>query len=337
MEQENRIPFCFGHRVEKTKDNLLGWEIVDVKNIDTSKPVVLCFGGNATINTTYANGMAKNAERFLGITPKDKYIDVYSIQYGTNPGLDVGNLTQQDIINITKKIILPRILDNKGQKLTVHQACKNMRNINILSFCYGEVVVNRMMAYASRVMEQFFEYSTQDTQKVLSQILHICYAPIVEPNIYTTNLEFKSFLDELLFKKFEEDYLDGQEKEIPYLGCGKLKVKDNTATIYARSFASENKTIYNEHDMYIKRDKNWKTADKRADYPSMALSYTLALGVTNSKQNEVSRQFAPLLTAQEIADLIEPLLEKGNNEYSEQIQKQEWEKEHNQNKKEPQM
>lgn len=326
--QGERIPFYFGHRVPKSAENLLGWEVVDVKKIDTAKPVVLCFGGNATINTTFANGMAKNAERFLGITPQDNYVSVYSIQYGTHEGLDVGNLTQQDVVEITKKLILPRILDKNGQKLSTIQACKRMRNINILSFCYGEVVVNRMVAYASGVMEQFFGYSPQDTQKVLSQILHVSYAPIVEANKYTTNLEFKSFLDELLAEKFERDFLNGENGEIPYLGCGKLRVNGNTATVFARSFASENKTIFDEHDMFIKRDKNWKTADKRADFPSMALSYTLALGVTNSRGNHSAGQFTPLPSASEIGELIGPLLDKGNSEYREQIQRQKWENEH---------
>lgn len=341
MEHGERIPYCFGHRVQKSAENLLGWEIVDTRSIDTAQPVVLCFGGNATINTTFANGMAKNAERFLGITPADHYVDVYSIQYGTMAGLDVGNLTQQDVIEITRRLILPRILDANGQKLSVEQACRSMRNINILSFCYGEVVVNRMVTYASGVMEKYFDYSSQDSQKVLSQILHICYAPIVDANKYTTNLEFKSFLDELLAEKFERDYLSGSAcattDSIPYLGCGELRVNANTATVFARSFASENKTVFDEHDMFIKRDKYWKTADKRADFPSMALSYTLALGVTNSRENHTTQQFTPLPSAREIGELIEPLLVKGNDEYREQIERREWQSEHYTGDIEPQM
>lgn len=327
-----RTPYHFGYRVSKSEEYPYGWKVIDTKDINTKRPVVLCFGGNATINTTYANGMAKHAERFLGVTPENKFIDVYSIQYGGREGYETGNLTPDEITEITKKLFLPLIIGKDNKRLETEIAAKNMRNINILSYCYGEYAINKMVNYTAQVMTKFFDYSEEETTKILSQILQVSYAPIVEPNKYTTNFEFRSLLDEQSARRYEKEYLEQtKQEEIPFIGCGEMHIKNNTVKFYAKSYDYETKTTMDEHDIMIHRDENWNALNKRADVASQSLACILAMGVLNSKENQKNANLIPLPSAKEIADLIQPTLDKENNSYFEQQERDNFEKQKNNN------
>ena len=42
----NFYPYRFGHRVREDYNHPNGWENVELNDIPTDKPIVLCFGGN---------------------------------------------------------------------------------------------------------------------------------------------------------------------------------------------------------------------------------------------------------------------------------------------------
>ena len=321
-----RTPFKFGYRVKESKEYPNGWKEIELSQIDITKPMVICLGGEAVTNTTYANGMAKYAERFLGVTPDNRFVNVYSIKYSTYDGHEAGYLNQDDIVKIARKLVLPLIIGDDHKRLSTEQASKNMRNINIWSNCYGQSVANRVINYTARVMGEYFDYSSDEVKQVLSQILQVTYAPIVKPNKYSTNLEFRSLLDNLSASRYEEEYFEHTKlTDIPFIGSGECHVEGNTIKYYVRSFEYEEKTTMDEHDMMILRDENWQAYSKRADTASQISAFVLSMGVLNSKENQKVSKFIPLPTTEEIAGLIYPTIQKANESYFELGERQSWE------------
>ena len=57
-EQIVRLPFGVGRRMPKSERFPNGWEELRLANIDilhSTKPIILCFGGNGTIHSYDAN------------------------------------------------------------------------------------------------------------------------------------------------------------------------------------------------------------------------------------------------------------------------------------------
>jgi len=326
MRNIERVKYSIGHRVDKDYKNQKGWEKVSLKDIDTSRPVVLCFGGNGIINDRVTNSVAKLTERLLGINKKDKYIDIYSMNYGGVIGLNYGEITPQERREIVEGIFIP-LVSNKGKKNTVDEASKNMRNINIFTHCFGAKAVNLIMATLVEKMKKKLKYTEPEVQQILSQVLHVSYSPMTN-NYYPTNFEVKSFNDEKFGDKFAKN-LEGFDVEEtdpiknfkPYLGCGKLVVRGNSVVLYAVSFLGE-KSRESEHDTdIIARDENWSVENHRADTASQCIATSLALGIVNSKQNQSSNIFTPLPTVEEIKDLMQTTIDSANSSAREQKQK----------------
>ncbi len=350
---KERVEYSFGHRVDKTPEHPFGWEVVDVEDINTRQPIVLCFGGNGFTNDKTANGSIKFIERLLGIQQKDNYVDIYSINYGgymaserdydkdsRNPAVDertevkTGSVTESEKIEIANALFMPLLMDDNGERLPVEQAGKNIRNLNIFTYCYGAEVLSGMLNIVAKKMNKL-DYDKLETSAILRQILHISYAPLVNGR-YTTNFVVKSFNDEALGLNFMYDFIDGQDdiyfledEPQPYLGCGKMILKNNTVTAYTRKIFGE-QSENNEHILnMIARDESWRNENHRADTLSRCVAFTLALGVVNSAQNQESKKFIPLLTAEEIMELNRMTLDKGNSSIKEEKQKIEYSKMNN--------
>ena len=293
MDNEiNRTPFKFGKRVEKSEIYKNGWQTISTLDIDTSKPTVLCFNGNATINTTYANGMAKSAETMLQDLQSISQPEIYSIVYSSEQNFDTGSLNNEEISKLSKQLILPRIINNKGKPLSVEDCCKNMRNLNFLSHCY-------------------------ETKTILSQLLNITYSPTVKPSPYITNVMLESFSDERFGKIFEENFLTKHNlTTLPFMGAGFIEKDENTITIYAKSFESEIKTAFDEHDLiFITNNAYTENKNPRINTTYQIIKKALSYGVENSLNNQHNETFYPLSVTQLYKEINDILTNANKSDY----------------------
>ena len=333
------VEMFFGHRVPKSKENKHGWERIDIDDIDTTKPVLLCFGGNNTTIDRYANFMAKTAERLLNITPSDKYLNIYSISYHHDKDEqsesedEIAAMSEKDISRIVDALFLPLVTCKDGRISTV-QAQKNMRNINIFSFSYGSKIVNDLTNAFADIMVKL-GYTDDETKDILKQIFHLAYAPKQISKAPTT-FALKTFADNFFGRFYEGEYrkLTGKSKTEPVdLKCGELVVNGNTLNLYAerindRKFFRQSENEFDDYearDMYddilpdhdirsFLLDENWAQNNYRAEVFARCGAYALGMAVFNSKKNEKEDKFMPLFTPEFMKDVIYSMELKGDNE-----------------------
>ncbi len=328
------VEMFFGHRVPKTSENNVGWERVELTDIDTKKPVLLCFGGNNTVIDRYANFMAKTAERLLNLTPEDNYLDIYSISYNHDENTDIAKMPSLDIKTINKHLFLPLVV-RQGERISTNQAIKNMRNVNLFSFSYGSKFVYNLIDDLSKTMD-IYGYSQEETQKILGQIFHLAYAPKNVSKLPTT-FALKTFKDNFFGRFYEAEYrkLTHKTKDEPCdLKCGELVIKDNTLNLYAdkindRRFFKDRDESYDDeyrnmddeilpdHDIRsFLLEPDWSQNNYRAEVFSRCGAYALGFAVCNSKINYDKDIFEPLYTPETMKDVIESMELRGANENS---------------------
>ena len=327
------VEMFFGHRIPKVRQSDIGWERVELNDIDTKRPVLLCFGGNNTIKDRYANFMAKTAERLLNLTPEDKYIDIYSISYKHNEDEDIANMSEEEIKRINESLFLPLLIKD-GKRIPTEQAQKNIRNINLFSFSYGSKVVYNLIQNLSTTMGKL-GYSDNETSQILSQIFHIAYAPKNVSKLPTT-FALKTFADNFFGRFYEAEYRKLTRKtkdETCNLKCGELVINGNTLNLYAekindRKFFTEKNDnpfedeyrnmddeILPDHDIRsFLLEPDWSQANYRAEIFARCGAYALGFAVHNSKQNFKQKTFEPLPSPSFMKEVIEDMELRGDNE-----------------------
>ena len=337
--EENIKKWGFGKRVPKTEENEFGWEDVTLEDISSGEPIILCFGGNGTITKEFANGIAKIAKSLLGTQSEKNYVDTYSIYYNYDKSQEknqnkdpkatkTGSLFERDIEEITRKLFIPRVTDKEGNRLSVMEASKNMRNVNILAHCYGEIIADRIAEKTADIMKTELKYSEDEVKQTLSQILSVSYAPYGPRNRYTTNFEVKSLNDKEFGFNYEIEIFKNDDER--YVGIGEFKEKDNTLSFYTSSlFGEEGRLInpeFNDHNSLseLSRDRNWQNDNKRTDPISRTMALALALGVTSSRQQKIRGEFVPLPDIHELKKFLQPEIEEAKNSKFEQKDKEIW-------------
>lgn len=327
------VEMFFGRRVPKNEKNNIGWERVEINAIDTTKPVLLCFGGNNTVIDRYANFMAKTAERLLNLTPEDKYIDIYSISYKHNEDEDIADMSEEDIKKINESLFLPLVLKD-GKRIPTEQAQKNMRNVNLFSFSYGSKIVFTLTNDLAATMEAK-GYTNGEISQILSQIFHLAYAPKHISKLPTT-FALKTFADNFFGRFYEAEYrkLTHKTKDEPCnLKCGELVLNGNTLNLYAekindRKFFTEkyddpfddeyrnmDDDILPDHDIRsFLLEPDWSQANYRAEIFARCGAYALGFAVHNSKGNFKSDTFEPLISPEFMKEVVEDMELRGDNE-----------------------
>lgn len=318
MDMNTRIPCSWGKRVRKNTANPYGWKKLSSPLCGSNLPVFYCFGGNATISDRFANAIAKRTQLFLGITPRDQFVNIYSMKYGyeelsqekeflSNEDFS-GNVTMQEIEQNAYDLFVTRLIDEKGKRLSVKESAKNMRNISIFSHCFGANVFNHIIDRTAEIMMDELKFTQKQTLFILSQIMNISYAPNVKQNAWTTNFELKSFHDQLLDYKAQFPNLNKS-----YLGCGKLIRKDNTLTLLANSFIAEDSEEDEHLSEFLDRDKQWGVKGNRQNVASECIACVMAMSVINAKLNKESKSFIPLADLDTIQDVTQNIINNGNN------------------------
>lgn len=299
MDKDIRKTYHFGERIKKDETNKLGWKDINLDDIDITKPAIFCFGGNGTVENLQANGNAKYIEAVLNEEVKKHNIPIYSIVYGSKPLDTTGTLTYGELEEIAKILFVKRVCDKNGKKLSVKQAQKNIRNLNITTHCYGQNVVKEMLAFSANYMEYNLFYKPNEIIKILNQTLVVSYAPMSKSSALSTNFEFCSLSDNTssYIKQLKKENNQNLSKNTAI-----LKTDANTATFIAKSFVNENS---NEDEHLMSNIVKTKNTSLIANNVLNAYSTVLCDGVLNSIENLESEKFLPLKKSKEIANLID--------------------------------
>ncbi len=315
------MKYLFGRRNFKKDKYGCNWELLDIGSYKVDKPIVLCLGGNCTIDERDANAMARSAQRLIGETDA---VDFLSIAYSHSGAFKAGYLATSEIIEIVDKLFLPLLLSEKCCPLPVEQACKNMRKVNILAHCFGarEIVPDIEKQLLSRLF--FLGYDETEAKKIAGQIFVAGFVG-GKRNTYTSSFLVKSVNDrfygseyamELITQKL--DYVDmGNKDKVRLFHLFHAVTKDidkmtETCEKFLRLheymlvrkgkninlFTAKLTKCNGDHEITaIDRDKDWKAGyevTKRGDIISQTLGYALASAVANSLTNCEREVFLPL-------------------------------------------
>ena len=232
-----------GKRTDKTEDNPYGY--VKVDSIPKDEACVLYIGGDGTTTDKAANGYAKIIKNEI-LDEISAEVPVYSITYnfeGHNKSIarQIANIKHrtevlrsnadiektlskatdeeynpQYVNELFEKVILPRItlLNGKG-KLSVDEACKRIRKLNIVAHCHGAYTTLKLEEKMQAVMKEL-GYSEQDRKKIQSQMLVIAQAPACPLGVSKSQfVSFRSVYDKGIPLKanFFDTYLNSKKQE----------------------------------------------------------------------------------------------------------------------------
>ncbi len=237
-----------GKRTNKTEDNPYGYTKVD--SIPKDEVCVLYIGGGATTTDKAANGYAKIIEEDILDKKISAEIPVYSIKYnfdGHNKLIakqifyikhrtevlrsqadvekTLSKATDEEynpqyVNELFEKVILPRITLHKGKgKLSVAEACKRIRKLNIVAHCHGAYTILKLEEKMQIAMKEL-GYSEQDRKKIQSQMLVIAQAPACPLGISKSEfISFRSAYDDIIplknnfFNNFFDRYIEMRKRE----------------------------------------------------------------------------------------------------------------------------
>lgn len=352
-----------GMRTEKTEDNPYGY--VKVDSISKDEVCVLCLGGDGTTEDKAANGFAKVVKNQV-LTEINADIPVYSVTYNFNDcdvslarqisnirhrtevltnGVDIGKklskATEEEnnpqyVNNLFEKVILPRItLLNGNGKLSVEEACKRIRKLNIVAHCHGAYTALKLEEKMQSAMKQL-GYNDAERKNIQSQMLVVALAPacplgvsksefISFKSAYDGNIPLKNnFFDKYIeLRKAEE--IDRFDAEVSNNkdGVENNRWFDLTPCFFQKKqgnlFLFKQKYEWNtglgpalinkaEHNNINFNDRNYTKHGKLLGYFSKTI---LKNGIKNSLQQDDG--FAPLPP-------IEELVLSGNSEIKEKEQ-----------------
>lgn len=170
-------------KVPKSKENLYGQrEIKESENPFLEGPCLLCIsaGGismNRNVFGTTKEGikmarMRVRGQKNAGFDLKDFPVKFLSLKYDTIG--EEKNTTEKEKIDAFVNQYLQSLIANNGQKIDCIQAMKNMRNINIMSYCDGTKLVQNIEENLTEKMQKL-GYTDEEIRNIQSQM---CMFPI---------------------------------------------------------------------------------------------------------------------------------------------------------------
>lgn len=196
-DKEKIMPaqLIIGRRCPKTPENPVGWEDIPLQDIKFDKPTVLCLSGDGTLTARDANAMAKYAERLLGRIGLEgqRDIQILSAYYRnanaremTNSRLchteaDKSHFSEEErnpsyIFDFYEQCLRKITRQKNGRKREISEACRLMRNLNVLAFCHGDYVTCKLNEIMNEDMKRL-GYTSGETDAVARQAAVISVVP----------------------------------------------------------------------------------------------------------------------------------------------------------------
>lgn len=326
---KKRISAKWGKRNFRCESN---WEEINLNSYKIDKPVVVCLSGNSAITAKDANGFCKRAEILLELLTKNnphcENVEIIGPAYGhyakvsipdmtdeerkkfikkypssedymkENPDSvehrDIGNLSGDEVGEFVDRVLLPCCMDEKGKKISIDKACKNLSLITFFSWCHGANEVNSILNDLSIRCHEI-GYSIGDIYRMMSSMMQVTYAPVIEGNMCPT-VRVDSLLDYNNIALSEDNSdVNGIKIKYEYSEENRKRFFD-TIHVLSSKLTNLSKKEVNEHSVkYLDRDDGWDIKDghPNADCVSQIISWVLCRSVENSFENLVSKNFVP--------------------------------------------
>lgn len=292
-----------------------------------------------------------------GLGP-DKKVDFVGCAYGCMASLYLPNATDKELQKIKKdyrsfkalysrfgkkikfsngsltdgerdkfaKLILSKLMDKNGKKISLEKACKNMSYITFFTWCHGSYEVEKIL---SRVWQQCYytlDYTREEMVQMFSCLMQVSYAPIVYTK-YCPLVAVDSMHDDLklAIDMFKGESVSSIEMKLEKADFEKKNYFDKIF-IKSEKMANNLKEHVNEHSIkMIDRDDNWNSMvdstkvysynpGNNADCVSQMMSWALSRSVENSLLNERCESFVQRQDFEELFDELVSI----KNDYSEE-------------------
>ena len=317
--------FNIGRRNFNCENN---WEELSYDKYRISKPTLICFGGNGTVNSRTANAMCKMAQGLIGLkhpttnneiaTAND--IDFVGISYGVNSIAGDGALTDEEKLEFFENMFLPLCTNKSGVILSKEQMLRNFNLITFFSHCHGTKEIAELLDISCQQMQKL-GIDEKTTTEVLSQIFTVSYAP--EKKCNYPNLQIVPMNDFYLELGPKDSSISEQFIKQRYSfgnhDRGTIAYKEDDKTV---SVLVSNMIQYrlDDHAVHIaSRNEDWQLIEDNPIYGdeiSQLMGYTLAKSIANSIQNQNSETFIPKPNADEVLqDATDILIETKNSDF----------------------
>lgn len=290
------------------------WEPLDIEEYEIVKPVLICLGGNGTIDTTKATRFCATAERFMGLKT-DNYddVDLIGVHYTKNSeSSTIGSLNNEQRNCFVDNIFMKLCVGENGERLPIEAVAKRFSYINVFTHCWGAREMSQIGNLVEGKMRKL-GYSAGEIQFAFNQIFHITYAPYCDHTSFPC-LRINSFIDSEnkgLRREYKNAYkqdLNGVDLRYDqpgyfrggFTGMSKCPI----LSIYSSQLVNieENSNlrgILDEHAIdVLERNTNWTQGHqsrhaKNANLVSKMVSCVVAEVVANSTINARNTQLKP--------------------------------------------
>lgn len=281
--------------VTKPGENI-HYEWKDLHNFKITRPTIIALSGNNCVDTDVACGFASIPA--MMINPSDD-IDIVTVAYKfEHPNVSVADFSVKEANEFAYKYLIP-LVSNKFKRLTIDEACKNIRLVTIFSYCYGNVVKCMIMDEFDYMLKQL-GYDLEERTKICSQIVCVGFAPMQDQYIdKCTNFFIKSFDDSRFGEQFYHEKF-GTNYHCGNIENGVIERYKNTINFYCEKLNKGIQKGYSvERDNHninlIRRNQFWDLymtlATDNADTASQCTAYALAMSCANSLENYNSNNF----------------------------------------------
>lgn len=185
----------------------------------------------------------------------------------------------------TQKYLFPLIEDD-GKKIDVLQAMKNMRNVNLMTYCGATASALRMEECLKNRMNEL-GYSEQEISQIQSQMCIIGYATDI---------------------KMRKEFVDKKKVESTCISVGDVNDPDVSASQSIREKAKTKGPIYYDEGYYFhygNGEHSLKGYILQDTSLSATISSILTKAVSNSIENAKSTEFRPITKELLTADIKE--------------------------------
>lgn len=313
---------AFKNRVvwgKRNLDKVNHWERLNLDKYSPDKPVVVCIGGNGTVNENTGNGIAKFVEVYLqllfkkgGVNRVYDYADIISAVYPTSDNPAKGKFEKEDIDDFVDKFLIKRIQDENDELVPLGEACRRLSQITFFTFCRGHLEADKIMRAFYKELK-VLGYSSEERDILMQTVLEVSFAPLtygsIIPAVFVDTKQ-----DEMLNSAWKDkdtnvdldDGLNGvavkYEKYGEALLSGVATSEAIFDAIHIYSSKLRNNLQVDEHSLAILgRDGSWNAKyEPNADCVSQMIAWALSRAVENGLENKKSKKFIPKKSLEEL-------------------------------------
>ena len=286
------------------------WQTLRLRSYSPDKAVVVCIGGNGTVNEKFANGMCKFAENSLqllfkknGVNRVYDYVDLISAVYPTDNDPHKGKFSDKDIESFVDNFLLKLLQTENDEILPLNEACRKLSQISFFTFCRGHLELDKIMRSFYKELRTI-GYSEQECNILMLSTFEVSFAPLSYGSIIPV-LFVDTKQDEMLNSawknKENSEILDNElngvavkyEKYGDQLLSGVANSEAIFDSIHIYSSSLRNGSKGNEHNLsLLARDGGWNADyEPNADCVSQMMSWALCRSVENGLDNKNSKTF----------------------------------------------